>query len=52
MKHDNAIMYDVIMWNWNKFVIRDDVVFIASYINERGLMAKLGGARNYCPTYA
>jgi hypothetical protein len=34
MKHDNVIMYDAIMWNWNKFVICDDVVFIASSINE------------------
>jgi hypothetical protein len=27
-------MYDAMKWNWNKFVICDDVVFIASYIND------------------
>jgi hypothetical protein len=27
-------MYDAFMWNWNKNVICDDVVIIASCINE------------------
>ncbi len=27
-------MYDAFMWNWSKFAVRDDAIFIASYISE------------------
>jgi hypothetical protein len=33
MKHDNVIMYATFMWNWSKFALCDDVIFIASCIN-------------------
>jgi hypothetical protein len=33
MKHDNVTKYDAFMWNWNKSVINDDGIFIASCIN-------------------
>jgi hypothetical protein len=31
MKHDNVIMYDVFMWNYNNNAICDDAIFISSY---------------------
>jgi hypothetical protein len=34
MKYDNVTMYDTFMWNWFKITLCDDVIFIASYINE------------------
>jgi hypothetical protein len=33
MKHDNIIKYDTFMWNWSKFALCDDALFIASWIN-------------------
>jgi hypothetical protein len=33
MKHDNVTMYVTFMWNWSKFALYDDVIFIASCIN-------------------
>jgi hypothetical protein len=33
MKHDNVIKYDAFLWNWNKSVINDVGIFIASCIN-------------------
>jgi hypothetical protein len=33
MKHDNVIKYDTFMWNWSKFALSDDALFIASCIN-------------------
>ncbi len=32
--YDNVIMFDVFMWNQNKSNVCDDVIFIASCINE------------------
>ncbi len=34
MKHENVVVYDVFMWNWSKYAICDDAIFIASYIND------------------
>ncbi len=34
MKHDNVSMNDTFVWNWSKSVICDDVIFIASCIND------------------
>jgi hypothetical protein len=34
MKHDNVIMYDAFMWNYNNNAICDDAIFISSYIIE------------------
>ncbi len=33
MKHDNVIMYVAFMWNWLKFTLCDDAIFITSCIN-------------------
>ncbi len=33
MKHDNDTMYVTFMWNWSKFALCDDAIFIASCIN-------------------
>jgi hypothetical protein len=33
MKHDNVTMYATFMWNWSKFALCDDAIFIASCIN-------------------
>jgi hypothetical protein len=33
MKHDNITMYDAFMWNWSKFALFNDALFIASCIN-------------------
>ncbi len=34
MKHDNAMMYDTFMWNWLKYFLCDDLIFIISYIDD------------------
>ena len=34
LKHDNTSMLDASHWNWSKSVLNDDVMFVASYINE------------------
>jgi hypothetical protein len=34
MKHDNVVMFDAFMWNWNKSNVCDDAIFIASCISE------------------
>jgi hypothetical protein len=28
LKHDNISMYDVLMWNWAKYAICDDLIFM------------------------
>jgi hypothetical protein len=33
MKHDNVIIYNMFMWNWAKLTLCDDMLFIASCIN-------------------
>jgi hypothetical protein len=33
MKHDNVTMYATFMWNWSKYALCDDAMFIASCIN-------------------
>jgi hypothetical protein len=33
MKHDNVTMYVAFMWNWSKFALRHDTIFIASCVN-------------------
>jgi hypothetical protein len=34
MKHDNMIMYDTFLWNWNNNVICNDAIYVVSYIKE------------------
>jgi hypothetical protein len=34
MKHDNVTMYVAFMWNWPKYALCDDVIFIASCMND------------------
>ncbi len=34
MEHDNVSMYDAFVYNWSKSVVCDDVIFIASCIND------------------
>jgi hypothetical protein len=33
MKHDNVIVYATFMWNWLKYTLCDDAIFIASCVN-------------------
>jgi hypothetical protein len=33
MKHDNVIKYDVIIWNWFKFALCNNALFITSCIS-------------------
>ncbi len=33
MKHNNITMYDTFMWNWSKYALCDNALFIASCIN-------------------
>ncbi len=33
MKHDNVTMYVAFMWNWSKYALCDDAIFITSCIN-------------------
>jgi len=33
MKHDDVIMYVAFMWNWSKFALCHDTIFIASCVN-------------------
>jgi len=28
MKHDNVTMYDAFMWDWSKFALCDDAIFM------------------------
>jgi hypothetical protein len=34
MKHDIVTMYNTFMWNWLKFALCDNIIFIASCIND------------------
>jgi hypothetical protein len=34
MKHDNVVMFDAFMWNWNKNNVWSDAIFISPCINE------------------
>jgi hypothetical protein len=34
VKYDNTSMLDAFHWNWSKSVLNDDIIFVASCINE------------------
>jgi hypothetical protein len=34
MKHDNIVMYDTFLGNWNNYVICNDAIYVVSYIKE------------------